>query len=263
MKIGTKMQPLSLPLVRLLVFLLLPNCSVCLLVTLKIAVDRNGGVADKYEKPERFTCPKSLDMVHRLRSISDAVLVGRATAEVDDPSLLVRRGFSVDRQPLRVVLDPACHVLDAKECEPDSDEKRRYDLQLLTDDERTLIYHTADFDKECLDEIGKNNEMVQLPCPMNVADVLEDLETNWGVRHLMVEGGARTAQAFLDAKAVDQCALVVAKSVEFEHPIPSGITGKVLEDAGLTKFGVVGSGVDDIECWAKCGDEWPSFSFVY
>mmetsp|Transcript_16695 Transcript_16695/g.34285 ORF Transcript_16695/g.34285 Transcript_16695/m.34285 type:complete len:189 (-) Transcript_16695:1948-2514(-) len=61
-------------------------------ITLKIAFDSQGGVADlSSEKSERFTCGESLDMVHRLRRVSDAVLVGRSTVEIDDCTLTVRR----------------------------------------------------------------------------------------------------------------------------------------------------------------------------
>merc|ERR1712161_19398 len=91
---------------------------------------------------ERFTSSESLTMVHRLRRDSDAVLVGRGTVQVDDPSLTVRRvppliqrrrrrrilkGEPKQRnekeekveyeyqsniiQPLRVVLDPSLSIL--------------------------------------------------------------------------------------------------------------------------------------------------------
>ena len=128
-------------------------------ITIKIALDRNGNVAPKLKKKkrlqitntdhnnknnnnERFTSSESLTMVHRLRRDSDAVLVGRGTVQVDDPSLTVRRvppliqrrrrrripkGEPKQRnekeekveyeyqsniiQPLRVVLDPSLSIL--------------------------------------------------------------------------------------------------------------------------------------------------------
>ena len=77
-------------------------------VTLKIAFDTEWGVADlSSEKSERFTCSESLDMVHRLRRCSDAVLVGRSTVQADDCTLTVRR-VPLDpyrsKQPTRVVI---------------------------------------------------------------------------------------------------------------------------------------------------------------
>ena len=78
-------------------------------VTLKMAFDLQGGVADlSNEKSERFTSPQSLDMVHRLRCVSDAVLVGRSTVEIDDCTLTVRRVvLPFNRtQPIRIIIDP-------------------------------------------------------------------------------------------------------------------------------------------------------------
>ena len=50
-------------------------------VTLKIAVDKNGAVDDLGLAAKRFTSAESLDAVHRLRRDSDAVLVGVSTGE--------------------------------------------------------------------------------------------------------------------------------------------------------------------------------------
>jgi len=101
------------------------------IVTLKIAVDSNGGVVDLDPRTpvERFTSPASLDMVHRLRARSDAVLVGRTTVEKDNPSLLVRRGVTVSQQPRRVVLDTHLQCLNND------------DYQVFTDGFPTVVYH--------------------------------------------------------------------------------------------------------------------------
>ena len=76
-------------------------------VTLKLAMDRQGAVDDLSNSSYRFTSPESLDAVHRLRRASDAVLVGVNTVIRDDPSLTVRRVPLMPgcAQPLRVVLD--------------------------------------------------------------------------------------------------------------------------------------------------------------
>ena len=163
-------------------------------VTLKIAVDLNGGVAElDTEASERFTSPTSLDMVHRLRRDCDAVLVGRGTVQADNPSLTVRRvqprfydeeegtaqetieetvgstevgvchesnqkGMFEQRpiQPLRVVLDPTFSLA----LEQFANEKR---YRIFDDGYPTVVYHTmGNVDDETLAFL-ESVEFVQLP----------------------------------------------------------------------------------------------------
>ena len=103
-------------------------------VTLKIAFDSEWGVADlSSEKSERFTCSESLDMVHRLRRCSDAVLVGRSTVQADDCTLTVRR-VPLDpyrsKQPTRVVIDPRLELESSK-------------FQIFQDGLDTILIHST------------------------------------------------------------------------------------------------------------------------
>ena len=73
------------------------------LVTVKLALDAHGSVDDRSIDAQRFTSPGCLEKVHELRRDCDAVLVGVATVNRDDPKLTVRL-VPASRQPLRVVL---------------------------------------------------------------------------------------------------------------------------------------------------------------
>eukprot|EP00984_Skeletonema_dohrnii_P031387 scaffold23795_cov75-Skeletonema_dohrnii-CCMP3373.AAC.1 len=103
-------------------------------VTLKMAFDSSPvwGVADLSEtKSERFTSPESLDMVHRLRRDSSAVLVGRGTVEFDDCSLSVRRVELGEgqEQPVRVILDPSLSLVGGE-------------YAIFNDGLRTIVYYS-------------------------------------------------------------------------------------------------------------------------
>jgi diaminohydroxyphosphoribosylaminopyrimidine deaminase/5-amino-6-(5-phosphoribosylamino)uracil reductase len=222
-------------------------------VTLKIALDAQGGAADlSTDVSERFTCEASLDMVHRLRCAADAVLVGRGTVEADDPSLTVRRVHCPnEEQPLRVVLDPSLSLILES-----SDQ-----YKLFRDGLPTVVYHCIeDVDDSLLDLDEDVVTIVYVPPAeglIPVADVVEDLQQRCGVRHLMVEGGPATAGRFLREKLIDRCILVKAPLC-FRKPLPAGITDDVLQDAGLTCLGKIPLGVDEMECWSRPDEPWPT-----
>ena len=234
------------------------------LVTLKIALDATGGAADlAATKSKRFTCEQSLDMVHRLRASSDAVLIGRSTVVADNPSLTIRRSvpdWDGERQPLRVVIDPTLSLLR-------NETTRRY--HLFTDrSARTVIFHGDDVQVD-LTELPSDKSVVCVGVPLEASldkprrlsssAVLKELRDNFGVHHLMVEGGPATAHNFLNAHLIDRCVIVRASpTVKFQQPLDAGLTSEVLEAAGLEYLGTTPSGVDQIDYWSRPGLPWPS-----
>ena len=241
-----------------------PSCSFSTIegITLKIAVDSQGGVADlAATESDRFTSSASLDRVHRLRRTAQAVLIGRRTVAFDDPSLTIRRNVEAPpRPPLRVVLDSRLDLLIHR-----VEEGRSY--RLFEDGLPTIVYHCLDdVDEESLNLL-ESVSLVQVPIndiedpsrpTLDVVAVWQNLQQQWGVTHLMVEGGPAVAHSFLQARLVDRVILVKATRVTFQQPIPSGITPKVLKAANLVCLGSFEDDDDVTECWVRPGKDWPS-----
>ena len=72
-------------------------------VTLKWAQSANGYIAARESGRTHISTPMTQMNSHRLRAMNDAILVGRRTAECDNPSLTTRSW--VGENPLRIVLD--------------------------------------------------------------------------------------------------------------------------------------------------------------
>jgi len=251
-------------------------------VTLKIAFDSQEGVVDlSSEKSERFTCGESLDMVHRLRRVSDAVLVGRSTVEIDDCTLTVRRvpllplgtENSAPKkriQPVRVIIDPQ---LDLKLDQ----------FKIFQDGLATIIVHAVADDMETSESKQKNEkETCNVPFVKNankyypnvtflglrpVSDqgkqrlstrhICDVLAKEFDIHHIMVEGGPNTALQFLKDGTVDRAILVYAP-ISFKDPLLSNISTTILDQAGLELIGSYTLGVDSIKCFSRSNTEWPS-----
>jgi diaminohydroxyphosphoribosylaminopyrimidine deaminase/5-amino-6-(5-phosphoribosylamino)uracil reductase len=74
-------------------------------VTLKMALSADRKLAGPGGRPVRITGPEATARVHLLRSQSDAVAIGIATALSDDPLLTVRLPGLEASRPIRIVLD--------------------------------------------------------------------------------------------------------------------------------------------------------------
>ena len=142
------------------------------------------------------------DHDHRLRAAVDAVVVGVGTALADDPILNVRRVSG--RNPARVVIDPSMRLPMSARCLEGSDGV-----------DRLLIRGCATTAPGGIETIHITRLDGQLP-PRAIVDAL----FKRGYRRLLIEGGASTVSAFIDAGVVDRLHVLVAPVI-----LGSGKTG--------------------------------------
>lgn len=154
---------------------------------------RDGGDAAKISNPV------SQVAVHKLRAQSDAILVGRHTALLDNPSLDIRHWAG--RSPLRLVIDRGGTLPSG--------------LKMFDGAFRTLVYTAREKDGK----FGKNVEQVVLDFNLPLLPQILSHLSGIKVNSLLVEGGATLLQSFIDASLWDEVRVEVNSSLELGNGV--------------------------------------------
>ena len=160
----------------------------------KIAVQTLNDSATSSNLP--LSGKESLVLTHALRSIHDAILVGGRTLSTDNPRLSNRLWGTKQSRP--IVLDASLqHVRKLGRA------RRAQDLIVC------CSYQAAAERKD-------DESLELLPCRcdehgrLDLNHVLQQLRATYGIRSIMVEGGASVLSAFLSARLVDCLCVTVA-----------------------------------------------------
>lgn len=135
-----------------------------------IDIERTNG------KPMILSSPLSSMLVHKKRAEADAIMVGRRTALLDNPSLTVRNWYG--HNPTRIVLDRSLSLPN--------------DLQIFDGDIPTLIFTEKKRSEE------KNITYITIDFSHNpLIQIMEELYQR-KIQSLLVEGGSQLLQSFID-----------------------------------------------------------------
>jgi diaminohydroxyphosphoribosylaminopyrimidine deaminase/5-amino-6-(5-phosphoribosylamino)uracil reductase len=162
------------------------------LVTLKLAVSGDGRIAAGKGAPTWVTGADARARAHLLRAHADAILVGRKTIEDDDPQLDCRLPGLAWRSPRRYVLDSQMRSPAAARIFADN---ASGPAVILAARDAARPAHIAE---ESVRRVG-----VTLDGKLNLRHALRLIAED-GITRLLVEGGPKTARAFLDAGLVDE-----------------------------------------------------------
>ena len=150
-------------------------------IILKWAETKDGFIAPKLKKEQKpvwITNQYSRQLVHKWRAEEQAILVGTNTVLKDNPSLTVRDWKG--NNPLRVVLDRTL--------------KLNSDFSVFDNKAKTLV-------------ITKNNNDYNQPLANQIAKLLYKNNIN----SIIIEGGAKTLQTFIDENLWDEARVFVGK----------------------------------------------------
>lgn len=153
----------------------------------------DGRIATESGHSRYVTGPADIVHLHRLRALVDAVIVGAATAALDDPRLTVRRVPGAN--PTRVVIDP----------------KRRVPATatLFRDGAAPTLLLCTEGSTGAHADTVEALTVAPGAAGLEPADVLERLAAR-GLARVLVEGGGDTVSRFLAAGVLDRLHVTVA-----------------------------------------------------
>jgi diaminohydroxyphosphoribosylaminopyrimidine deaminase/5-amino-6-(5-phosphoribosylamino)uracil reductase len=171
-------------------------------ILLKWAESSDGYIAPSGGRRVMLSNVYAQHWVHQLRRIYDAILVGYRTALQDNPQLNNRSGMG--KQPTRIVLD-----WNAKLPE---------NLHFFNGQQPTIVFNTQqDIQKEQLNYKRINDDDNRLE------QVVHRLP---GINSVIIEGGAQTLQAFIDAGLWDEAMIIRTPVV-----LGDGVVRPILKNA--------------------------------
>lgn len=179
-------------------------------IILKWAETIDGFIAPLEKKTNRpiwISNNYSKQLVHKLRAEEHAILVGNNTVLDDNPKLNVRTWSG--ENPIRILIDPSLKVsgnysiLDGT-----------ISTLVITEKQRT----ESEIKKYQSTYIDKNNEIQiqQIDFSNNVAKQISDVLYQNNIQSVIIEGGAKTLQTFIDASIWDEAYVFVGKNKFYE-----------------------------------------------
>ena len=170
-------------------------------VTLKAGMTLDGKIADLHGVSRWITGEAARRHAHRLRSESDAIVVGIGTVLRDDPELTVRLGQPWPREPLRVVLDTTARTpVGARLIRAGRPSAAVIAVGAGAPEPRVRALAAAG---ATVVSCGTRDGRVDLGALLGELFARE-------VRAVLVEGGGEVHGAFLDAGLVDRVAMFAA-----------------------------------------------------
>ena len=177
-------------------------------IILKWAESKDGFIAPKNQTvPFWMTSSESKKLVHQWRAEEDAILVGRITAEKDNPYLTVRKVKG--KNPIRIIIDKEMKLSE--------------ELNLFNTEAKTLIFNNVKT------EIIDLNYFIKIDFNNLIKNILEELHKQ-NIQSVIIEGGSKTLQSFIDKNIWDETRIFTTNKELTDGVKSPNIKGKIIEE---------------------------------
>ncbi len=176
-------------------------------ITLKWAQSKNGKIAGKSNERIFISNDITNRLVHKWRTQEAAIMVGTNTALNDNPLLTAR--LWEGKNPVRILLDETLKVPITN--------------SIFNADAKTIVFNAIKTAEEKNIQYHKLNNF-------NLSVVLNALY-NLNIQSVLVEGGGKLLQSFIDSNLWDEIRVIENTEVSIED----GLQAPIIKNAYLTK----------------------------
>lgn len=163
------------------------------LLTLKLALSLDGRIATHTGESRWITGPQARARVQHMRATHDAVMIGRATAEADNPMLAIDGFGPTPPNPIRVVLDSGLSLSPTSRL---AQSARHIPLWICHS-------HGTPEQQKIWEDLGA--KLIKVDATdngLNLPDMMQKLANN-GLTRILSEGGGQVAASLIKAQLVD------------------------------------------------------------
>ena len=156
--------------------------------------ESNDGFIDKDFKPTKISNELASQFVHQIRSEEHAILVGTQTALNDNPCLTTR--LIEGRNPVRILIDFELKVPK--------------DFKIYNNEAPNLVFNQEKDSEE------ENIKFIKISKENFLEELMQKLYENQ-IQSVLIEGGSKTLQTFIDANLWDETIIIKNKNLTLEN----------------------------------------------
>ncbi|HIX55682.1 MAG TPA: bifunctional diaminohydroxyphosphoribosylaminopyrimidine deaminase/5-amino-6-(5-phosphoribosylamino)uracil reductase RibD [Candidatus Sphingobacterium stercoripullorum] len=189
-------------------------------IILKWAQTQNNFIAPKGDDQQWISNKASVQLVHKWRAEEDAILVGRNTAVIDNPSLTTRHWEG--KNPIRILIDKNLSVEETS--------------NIFDAEAKTIVFNALKFDQR------ENVSWIELEnFDLYLAETIMYQLFLMDVQSIIIEGGSKTLKKFIDANLWDE-ARVFTSTKSWKDGIEAPqLHGKIIQTQAV--------GDDTLDLW--------------
>ncbi len=196
-------------------------------VIAKVAQTKDGYMGIDSDQSVWITNDESKKHTHQIRSQVDAILVGRQTAMVDNPSLTVREVLG--NNPKRVIVD--------------TNRTLPLNLEIFNDESaETIILCSEDRFKSSATSFCKFIPVKEVDGVLDPNHVLKVL-ANEGITSLLIEGGAEVFKSFNNHQLIDELIIytssITLEGAQLKNPLEIDNSWDIIEENNLDDDSVI------------------------